>query len=371
MIKSQLKIFLIISLTIISNYSYAQIRKLRTHDTITISFIGDVMQHGKQLRSALIAGEDPNNADSYNYSNVFKYIEPTLKSSDIAIANMEFPIGTPPYRGYPTFSAPESIIKEAKRCGINLSLLANNHLLDMGAKGFRRTLELYNSIGMNYTGAYLSAEEQEKNNPKLLFVKGIKIAFINFTYGTNGFPIPAPYIINTMDSIKVKEAINRAKEKGANLIIALPHWGEEYKLNPNSSQKRWANMLFREGVEIIIGSHPHTPQEAYIDNNKIIFYSLGNYISNQSIPDYTQLELLVTIKISINLITKEHTILNPEYQFLWCFKKGEFIDDYTVVPIKDLIEKRYPIKDTIQFNRMLKTYNSFINKNLIKNARDN
>ena len=345
-------------------------RFVRLMDTVSITFIGDVMQHGKQLQSALSDAGNPNAPDSYNYNHVFMHIEEDLKRADLAVANMEFPLGTPPYSGYPLFSAPESIAWKAKECGIDLFLLANNHLLDKGKRGFLNTLDVYDNMGGKYIGAYRSREEEQQLNPVLYNIKGIRVAFINFTYGTNGFAVPHPCTINLMDSVHVKESIHKACQKGADIIICNPHWGEEYQLNPSAAQRKWARMLQREGARIIIGSHPHVPQSAEISADNILFYSLGNYISNQTTPDFTQLELMVTVKIIKNWITGEITLPEPQYKFLWCFKKGEFADDYTVVPVDALIGKDELVKDKVQYRRMLQTYEAFVEKNLIKKHTD-
>lgn len=339
-------------------------------DTISITFIGDVMQHGKQLRSALADTDAPNNPLSYNYSHVFKHIESTLTNADLAVANMEFPLGTPPYSGYPMFSAPESIAWKAKECGIDLFLLANNHMLDKGKKGLLNTLDTYDKMEGKYIGAYRNKEEEELLNPVFYNIKGIRIAFINFTYGTNGFAVPEPCRINLMDSTHVKECITRARNKGADIIICNPHWGEEYQLNPSATQRKWARMLQREGVRLIVGSHPHVPQAAEISGRNILFYSLGNYISNQTTPDFTQLELMVTVKIVKNFLTGEILLPEPVHEFLWCFKKGEFENDYTVVPVKELLGKEGLVKDKVQYKRMVDTYNLFLGKGLIKKSID-
>lgn len=349
---------------------------VKMYDTIRLVFIGDVMQHGNQIRSALIPGKDPQSPHSYNHSFAFKYIEPYLKQADIAVANMEFPTAGPPYQGYPLFSAPESIIWQAQKSGINLFLLANNHLLDRGKEGFEKTIRAYQQAGGRYIGAYLSGEDEQQLNPAIFYLKDTKIALLNFTYGTNGFSIPSPFRMNLMDSTHVKEVIRRAKERGAELIIAAPHWGEEYQLIPSDTQRRWAEMLFREGVKIIIGSHPHVPQTAEIyhcapppaghEVEKFIFYSLGNYISNQSIPDYSQLELLVNITLVKDRFSGRITLLLPEYKFLWCFKKNEFQDDYTVVPVEELLGKEELVRNKEQYRRMVRTYQYIQDKKLIK-----
>lgn len=341
--------------------------ELKICDTISITFIGDVMQHGKQLLGALKEDADPDNPHSYDYSLVFKHIKKKLQSADLAVANMEFPLGTPPYTGYPVFSAPESIAWEAKESGIDLFLLANNHIMDKGKRGFMNTLDVYEEMGGRYIGAYRNSKEEKELNPAFFNIKGIRIAVLNFTYGTNGIPVVEPCTVNMMDSIHVKECIGRAKQMGADIIIGTPHWGEEYQLYPSGQQRKWARMMQREGVRVIVGGHPHVPQSAEISRNNILFYSLGNYISNQTTPDYTQLELMVTIKIRKNFITGETSLLEPEYEFLWCFKKGEFADDYTVVPVKDLLGKEEKVRDKAQYRRMENTYYRFLEQGLIKN----
>ena len=341
-------------------------RLVQLYDTISITFLGDVMQHGRQLKDALVEGADPNLAESYQYGYTFRYIEERLQKSDLAVANMEFPVGQAPYTGYPLFSAPESIIHQAQKSGIDLFLLANNHLFDKGKRGFLSTLDAYERAGAKYTGAYRDTQQQSNENPVLYNIRGVRVALINFTYGTNGMPVPEPCTINLMDSTHVKETIAKAKKWGSDIIICLPHWGEEYMLTPSAQQKRWAKMMFREGADIIIGGHPHVPQSAEYSSRKALFYSLGNYISNQTTPDYTQLEMMVTIHIVKDSHTGETTLLPPDIEYLWCFKKGEFAPHYTVVPVEDIIGKKYEVADPFQRSRMERTYRSFLGKGLVK-----
>lgn len=342
---------------------------LLTHDTISITFVGDVMMHGRQIREALIDKSDNKNPESYNFGNFFRFIKDDIKKSDIAVANMEFTVGTTPYSGYPLFSAPESIIWEAQQSGFNLFLLANNHILDKGKSGFEKTLELYSKNNAQYTGAYLSVEEQEREYPKMIRIRDLKIAFLNFTYSTNGFPVPKGYCVNRIDTTHIKEAINKAKEQGADIIIAAPHWGDEYQSKANQKQRELANFMISNGVHVIIGSHPHVTQDGYIDKNNVVFYSLGNYISNQSVPANTQLGLMVTIKIVKNLITKDCYISDAKYNYLWCFRGGEFLKDYTVVKIDDILNKRIETLDSIKTIKAIKTYKKVIASEPIKNYK--
>ena len=336
------------------------------------------MQHGRQIRSALTERKNPDDPDSYDYSAAFKYVENTFRNADLAVANMEFPMGILPYTGYPYFSAPFSIARQAKESGLGLFQLANNHLMDKGREGLETTLRLYDSLGVPYTGIYRSDQEETEKNPVFFNLKGMKFAFINFTYGTNGNPVPPPYRINRMDSVHIKEVIGRARRQGADMIIALPHWGNEYQLYPSAEQEEWARMLFRNGVRVIVGTHPHVPQTGEIhyaanqlpsrqeEVEKIVFYSLGNYITNQSIPDYTQLELMAEIRAVKNNITRELILLAPRWTYMWCFKKGEFEDDYTVVPVEEVLGKPERVKNGFQYKRMCDTYRDILNKNLIK-----
>ena len=313
-------------------------RLLKEKDTVVISFIGDVMQHGKQLKSALIPGKDPDSADSYDYSHVFKYIGEQIGNSDITVANMEFPVGVPPYSGYPEFSAPVSIAEEAVKSGIDLFLIANNHLLDKGEKGIRRTIELYDSLGANYTGAYRDSLEEKSDNPKILVVNGVKIAFLNFTYGTNGIPVPYPYRVNSTDTLEIKEAILRAKADSADIIIALPHWGTEYRLKHDHAQERLAEWLVSNGADLVIGTHPHVPQDRDTVGGRHVIYSLGNFISNMSLAN-TQAGLAAKIKI-VKRYGHKARIDSAECIYLWCSRQGYKEKGFTTVIINEMEGKR-------------------------------
>jgi poly-gamma-glutamate capsule biosynthesis protein CapA/YwtB (metallophosphatase superfamily) len=340
---------------------------LQPYDTVMLAFIGDVMQHGVQVKKALKKGHNPAMQSSYDYSTAFKYLSKTLSGADLATANMEFPVGDYPFGQYPNFKAPVAIAKEAKKSGIDLFLLANNHMADQGTEGFIKSLNIYDSLGMKYTGAYKSFNESQEKAPAIFELKGIKIAIINFCYGLN-CSLEGSATVSLMDSTTIKSEIMRAKERNADIIVATPHWGTEYHLFPSKSQKKWAEMLFRNGVHIVIGTHPHVPQTWEIQNNKynarlvdrVIFYSLGNFISNQSNPDYTQLELLAEIPIVRNNLTGEIAIGIPKHTFLWCFKAGEMENNYTVVPVKFLKGKKHLVRNKEQYERMMKTYNYVI-----------
>jgi len=179
-------------------------------DTIRITFLGDVMSHTLQLKAAHQAGKDTLNPDNYDFSSYFDKVRPLLDSADFVVANMEFPCGVRPFSGYPVFSAPESLPIEAKKSGIDLFLAANNHICDKGKAGLDSTYAIYNRLHMPFTGLYESEEDEFINNPYITYIRGIRTAFINFTYGTNGFGVSEPYRVNMQDSVHLKKVIQRA-----------------------------------------------------------------------------------------------------------------------------------------------------------------
>lgn len=315
-------------------------------DTVTISFTGDVMQHGAQIDAALKKGGGKN----YNYENAFKYVAPLFRQADYMVANMEFTVGTKPYTGYPCFSAPPEIASAAKDAGIDLFLMANNHICDKNAGGLKKTLDAYENLDMPKIGAYRNKKQADTASVIMVELKGMKFAMFNYTYDTNGLPIPDPYYVNLQDSTEIKKHIRQAKAMGADIIIALPHWGIEYVLAPVAEQKQYAKMMFREGVNAIIGGHPHVPEEGYIyvkrqqgpmakdSVENIVFYSMGNYISNMSRSGWTSTGMLITLSFTRDRGTGEVKMLMPDWKYLWCFRPGQYTEDFSVVPIEEFLQ---------------------------------
>ena len=346
------------------------------------------MSHTAQIEAARKAAKGCDST-RYDFSSYFRYIQKELDIADYVVANMEFAAAIKPYTGYPSFSAPPELPMEAKRAGIDLFLCANNHIADKGRRGIDSTLTLYERIGASYTG--IQDNRKSKNNPFIARVQGIKVAFVNFTYSTNGFPVEAPYIVNRMDTTSVKEAISVAKRENCDLIIALPHWGEEYQIFESENQKLWEEMLYRWGADVIIGTHPHVVQpikkigakvakslhtdfeifvksismldiessktiDYYTSYDHITAYSLGNYISNMSIKN-GQIGLLFTLNLCRNLITGEVSILEPKVTYLWCCRAGKFEDNFTVLPIDYLLQNRELFKQDSEYLKMEREWN--------------
>jgi len=331
-------------------------------DTLSILFMGDVMQHRQQLHSALIPGTDSTLSSSYDYSSYFAHVQHFIDEADFTVANMEFCVGGPPYTGYPSFSAPEALAEEAAEAGIDLFLCANNHICDKGRRGLVSSLEKYGKIGVPVTGVYRDSLDEQKHNPYIAELGGVRVAFINFTYGTNGIRVPEPFIVNMMDKEKVREAFVMAREKEADIIIALPHWGQEYTTVPDSRQREWAEFLLECGADAVIGSHPHVIQPVEFP----VAYSMGNFISNMSLRN-TELGLMIILKIAVTSYGDSY-VAGLEAVPVWCSRPGGYGDGYTVLPVREFLDRKEEFRSGYNYTKMKDTYNRL--KTLFEDDRE-
>lgn len=248
---------------------------------LSILIAGDFMQHGPQITAAL----QPDS--SYNYDECFARVKPVIEDADVAIGNLEVTLGGKPYAGYPQFRAPDEYLQAIVDAGIDIILTANNHCLDSGKHGLERTIMMMDSVGVPHIGTYVDEFEREDNYPYILEQNGIRVAILNFTYGTNGLVVKEPNIVNMMDTAIIAVDLITAKEVNPDVIIAIPHWGIEYQSLPSKEQRRMADWLIGNGVDHVIGGHPHVaqPMELLNDGKNFVAYSLGNVISNQSKPN--------------------------------------------------------------------------------------
>lgn len=271
--------------------------------TFTMTAVGDIMCHNTQYKDAYNS-----ETNTYDFSYVFENISSHTKTADICIGNLEttFAGEDRGYSSYPRFNTPDSLAYELKSIGFDVLSTAGNHALDMGYDGLSRTINVLNDADISHLGTYTSQEEQDKVLIK--FVKGLKIAFINYTYGTNGIPVPSDknYCVNLNDKELIKKHIDTAKSKNADIIVACMHWGTEYQTKQNSSQEELADFLIQNGVNIILGTHPHVLQPyekktVTLDNGSIkegfVVYSLGNFISDQN-AKYTRDSIILNLTIT-------------------------------------------------------------------------
>lgn len=279
-------------------------------DTLRLLFVGDLMQHQGQIDAA-------RTARGYDYSACFAYVKEVISQADFAVANLEVTLGGKPYRGYPAFSAPDEYLTAIHDAGFNVLLTANNHCLDRGRKGLERTLRLIDSLHIPAAGTYTDIEDRRTRYPLLFEKKGFRIALLNYTYGTNGIPVPSPAVVNLIDTTVIAQDIEKARQLHPDVLLACMHWGVEYQSLPGKEQQKLAQWLFAKGVDHIIGAHPHVvqPIEVHTDSltrqKRLVAYSLGNFISNMS-ARRTDGGLMLQMEFVKNGAEKERTSLKGE-----------------------------------------------------------
>ena len=312
--------------------------------TIHMSAIGDIMCHLTNIKNAYNS-----TSKDYDFSNVFKNIKSYTQNADITVGNLEttFAGESRGYTGYPTFNTPEVLGKNLKDIGVDVLSTANNHCMDKGYSGLVSTLNFLDEYGISHMGTSRSEEEQNKILVK--DVNGIKIAFLSFTYGTNGITIPSDksYSVNLIDKELMKKQIELAKAENVDVICVNMHWGVEYKLKQNSTQEDLADFLFKNGVDIILGSHPHVLEpmekrtitlEDGTTKDGFVIYSLGNFVSGQI---YANTKSTVILDIQI---TKDSngkiSIDSVNYTPVYLYDKGANAKSrsrYTLIDIEKSI----------------------------------
>lgn len=296
---------------------------------LSLLFVGDAMQHLPQINAA-------KTSDGYDYKNCFQYIKDEVSSVDIAVVNLETTFAGKPYAGYPNFSAPDEFAADLKDAGFNVFLTCNNHSADTGKKGIERTLYVLDSLQIKHTGTFKDSDERNLFYPLMIVKNGFRLAFLNYTYDTNGMPVYAPNIVNVINDKLILQDIEEAKRYKPDMIIACMHWGNEYQRLPNNEQKRLAKLLIDNGVGLIIGSHPHViqPMEAPLNDDgeikHVVAYSLGNFISNQR-DRYTDSGAMVKIMLEKN--DDKVSITDCKYSLVWRYKYTENGKlNYTLIP---------------------------------------
>ena len=251
-------------------------------DTIRLIFAGDVMGHTTQNRGAWRDGGD----SCYNYAPTFQWVKDIISLADLAIANLEAPFAGEPYTGYPRFSSPVSLADALKDTGFDILLTANNHTLDQGTKGLELTIGALENRGLQHTGSFRDSADWANNHPLMTQKNGFNLAFLNYTYGTNGFTVRPPVMVNYMDTLQVADDLAKCRTMAADFIIACVHWGEEYQNKENAAQRQFADFLASHGCNLIVGAHPHVVQPIHRiaveeADSVLVAWSLGNFVSNQ------------------------------------------------------------------------------------------
>lgn len=266
---------------------------LNGNSSCEIVFAGDAMMHQGQIDAARQSD------GTYDFSDYFRAISDYVEEADYAVVNLETPTSTKPYSGYPCFNAPSQYVDALLNAGFDLFLTANNHTLDRRDKGLCNTIDTLDSRRADHIGTYKSDSCRQNEMPFIRDINGMKIGFLNYTYGTNGIVPGRDVVVDYIDRAKMAADVEKARQKGAEFIFACIHWGNEYQLLPHSSQKQLAKYLTEIGVDAIIGGHPHVIQPMELNDGKLIVYSLGNFISNMRTRD-TRGGALVKVRLQRN-----------------------------------------------------------------------
>ncbi len=278
-----------VSSTLSDNSSDIGSQKTDKSRTADIVMVGDILLHTRLDDAARSEN------GSYDFSFIFDDMKSEIEAADLALVNQEVIIGGEDLgvSGYPSFNAPYEIADALEEAGFDVICHATNHALDKGKKGIINTLSYWqdNYPEIEITGIY--DDPDAHNNITITEINGIKIAILNYTYGTNGISIPSdmPYAVNLLKEDKVISDLENA-EKTADFTIVCPHWGTEYNTGTDSYQKKWTEIFRTHGADLVLGTHPHViePIEMLEDDtdglgnnhgngDMLVYYSLGNFVN--------------------------------------------------------------------------------------------
>lgn len=296
-------------------------------EEISIGAVGDVMVHSPQYKAANVGGEK-----GYDFNPVFEPIKKYIEEMDLAVANLETTLSGADkgYSGYPMFNSPEQIAEALKETGFDVITTANNHSLDRRSHGVQSTLDFLDEYNLEHTGTARS--EEERDNILIKNIKDVSVAFLAYTYGTNGIPLPKdePYLVNLIDKEQMELDISKAKESTVDLIIVSVHFGNEYQRKESEEQRELVDFLLEQGVDVVLGSHPHVIQPMEIrkvttvdgeEKESFVIYSMGNFVSNQR-DRYKDSGLILQLHFTKNFETNNTLLEKVEYIPTWVDKSN-------------------------------------------------
>ena len=286
--------------------------------TVDLIMVGDILAHEGVYNSGFFPD------GSINFDHIFANVKDDIQAADIAIVNQEVVLGGTDLglSGYPCFNSPTELGDALVTAGFNVILHATNHALDKGITGIDNTLHFWkkNYPDLPILGIHDETFTDYETQDIYVYEKdGLRIAILNYTYGTNGIPIPQsrPLIVNMLDEEKVALDIARAKEI-SDFVIVCPHWGTEYIYTPDSYQQKWTQFFYEHEVDLVIGTHPHVIEpvewieEEGNDHKMLVYYSLGNFVSNQD-KQPRMLGAMAKVSITMDKIDDEYVVSISDY----------------------------------------------------------
>ena len=297
---------------------------------VRIRAVGDLMCHQRQLELAWVGNGE------YDFAPAYALVAPSLADADYTIANLETTVGlygNQPYSGFPRFNSPESLLSAVKDAGVDFLTLANNHILDRYFDGMCITLDNVDEFGFDHGGAYRTREESD--TPVVVDANGIKLGFLCYTAHTNGMEAHCDanatlFGVDYLAKADFEADVAALREAGAQCVIALPHWGTEYKRQPDADVRRTAERMIAAGVDVILGSHPHmvqpienvTVQTDDGEKTALVAWSMGNFIDNMKL-QYTDSGIIVDFTVAETPDGVE--ILDVGYVPVYCWRGDDQI----------------------------------------------
>lgn len=297
----------------------------------TLAAIGDILIHDRVYETALTS-------NGYDFKPMFKKVKEYLLQPSILLANQETVLGGTEIglSSYPSFNSPYEVGDALIDSGVDIVSTANNHTLDRGEKAILNAINYYERSHLPYVGHFKNEADKEKL--RVLTTNGIKVAYLSYSYGTNGIPVPKgkEYLVNLIDKNTMKDEIQRANEV-ADIVVMSLHWGNEYQRFPTEEQKELAQFLADEGIDIIFGHHSHVLQPMEMitakDGRKVfVVYSLGNFLSGQ-VRDYKDIGGMASIDVKKQMNDNSISITIENPQFFPTFVSSSQMQNYQVVPL--------------------------------------
>lgn len=305
----------------------------------TFIAVGDALIHSAIYYDALSNGV-------YDFNYIFTEVKPIIEKYDLKYYNQETILGGTSLglSSYPLFNSPQEVGDAFMNMGFNLVSLATNHTLDYGERGMLSSLEYWGKQeGVIAAGSYES--EESRTTPRIMEVKGITYTLLSYSTLTNGLRIPygKEYLFNLYDEEKVKEDIERVRDKVDVVMVAM-HWGAEYTHTPVQEERQIANYLASLGVDIVIGTHPHVIQPIDFIDDTMVIYSLGNFVSGQiGIERLVGLMASVTIQKTVTDGVATITLEDPAAELVYTRKAGAtYGSNYKLYPFSKLDDTILP-----------------------------
>jgi poly-gamma-glutamate capsule biosynthesis protein CapA/YwtB (metallophosphatase superfamily) len=249
----------------------------------TLIASGDVLPHGPVLERARAYGRRV--GQPYDFRPMYAELRPILARADLAVCHLEVPLSRTgqDISSWPAFNAPPQLAKALRWAGYDACSTASNHAMDQGPAGIAATLKVMDAAGLGHPG--MARNPNEADQSTILEVRGLRVALLSYTYGLNSGRLPSdrPWLVRTIEPGRILADARAARAAGAQFVVVLLHWGQEYQSTPTPFQREVARrLLAAPEIDLILGHHVHVVQPIQRVGSKWVAYGMGNSLSNQT-----------------------------------------------------------------------------------------